>query len=152
MSVDRPQRIVIIGGGIVGLSTAYYVLASPHLPPHSTVTLIESSTRGIAQMASKNAGGFISKYWHEKEVLPLAALSWACHVELANQFGGATEWGWRECGAVGLTVGSVGAERSAYRNLPEGRQEVIEGDWLNGSREDMVPSTFPPVTRLHPGH
>lgn len=134
-----PEHIVIIGGGIIGLCTAYYLLTSPLLPPSSSVILIESSTLGIAQGASSNAGGFISKTWHSQSVLSLAALSWACHEELAARFDGPRNYGWGMCGAVGLTVGDdLEVERSAYRSLPEGKTQTIEGEWLNGIREDMV--------------
>lgn len=135
------NNIVIIGGGIIGLCTAYYLLTSPLLPAHSTVSLVESSTRGIAQAASKSAGGFISKHWHDPAVLSLAAISWEEHERLAAQFDGATHWGWRRCGAVGLTVGDddKAVQRSAYRNLPQGRVgQVVQKDWLTGIREDMV--------------
>ena len=131
---QQPRQIVIIGAGIIGLCCANSLLKSPLLPPNSTVTIIENV--GIASAASGKAGGFISRDWPEST--DLARLSWLEHVALAEKYDGGQKWGWRECGAVGLRVGSLeeDVERSAYRALPEGAQMKGES-WLNGEREDM---------------
>jgi glycine/D-amino acid oxidase-like deaminating enzyme len=143
MSPQAPaDQIVIVGGGIIGLCSAYYILTSPLLPRNSTVVIIEASKHGVAQAASSSAGGFISRDWHTNPVLSLAKLSWECHNELANKLKGEQNYGWRMCGAVGLTVGDELVERSAYRILPEGKAQTRKGDWLNGAREDMVRCTI----------
>lgn len=132
----QPQQIVIVGGGIIGLCTAHSLLNSPSLPPNSTVTIIENV--GIASAASGKAGGFISRDWHNPFTTDLARLSWLEHLALAQKYDGVQKWGWRECGAIGLRVGSQeeDVERSAYRILPGG--EGMQGEtWLNGEREDM---------------
>ena len=130
------QRIVIVGGGIIGICSAFYLLGSGLLSPNLTVTMIENV--GIASAASVKAGGFISRDWHNSETESLARESWLEHVALAERYDGVQKWGWRECGAIGLRVGSQeeDVERSAYRLLPEG--EGMRGEsWLNGEREDM---------------
>lgn len=135
MASGARQDIVIIGGGIIGISAAYYLLVNQHFAPGSTVTLVENVA--IASAASGKAGGFISRDWHNSATLNLANSSWLEHCELAQRFNGAQKWGWRKCGAIGLRVGELdGMERSAYRILPEG--EGMQGEsWLNGEREDM---------------
>lgn len=71
--------------------------------------------------------------------MDLARLSWQCHLELVEALDGRENWGWRECGAVGLRCGgSEGQSRSAYRDLPQGKKEVVEKDWLEGEREDLT--------------
>lgn len=137
-----PEHVCIFGSGIVGLSTAYYLLTSPLFPPHSTVTIFENSHNGIAPGASSFAGGFIAggktSVWHDPASQGLARLSWKCHVELAEELGGSKKWGWRECAATGLRVGDdAAASRSAYRALPAGNKDVGEPGWLTGERENL---------------
>lgn len=50
----------IIGGGIIGLCSAWYTLESKHLPQGSTVTVVENSRLGLYQGASSSGGGFIA--------------------------------------------------------------------------------------------
>ncbi|KAI5478265.1 FAD dependent oxidoreductase [Pseudohyphozyma bogoriensis] len=138
MSNKQSEQIVIIGGGIMGLCSAYYLLTSS---PLSSVTLVENC-RSIAPGASSYAGGFLAggtgDSWQGSPSRPLARLSWKLHVELAEALDGAKKWGFRECKAVGLAVGGEGEQRSAYRELPKGKGEVVEDDWLRGEREDLT--------------
>jgi hypothetical protein len=140
--MSSPLKIAIFGSGVVGLSSAYYILSSPLLPAGSTVTLIENSS-SIAAGASSYAGGFIAggaggDAWQGAPSRDLARLSWECHLQLVGVLEGRDKYGWRECGAVGLRVGGGGEERSAYRVLPVGVKQVVDEDWLEGEREDMA--------------
>lgn len=58
----RAKNMVVVGGGIVGVCTAYFLAISPHRPAGSTVTLVEGT--GVASAASGNAGGFLARDWH----------------------------------------------------------------------------------------
>lgn len=145
-SPPPPQHIALLGAGIIGLSSAHYLLAHPSLPPHSTVTLIENSHLGVAAGASSQAGGFIAggdgRGWTNERSRALAAVSFGCFRELAGELEGGRTYGWRECGATGLKVGEGEEKRSAYRNLPGGTKveagrEEEEGRWMTGEREDM---------------
>lgn len=62
-----PKHIVIIGGGIVGVSTAYYLSLNPALSPDTTITIVEGDE--IAGAASGYAGGFLGRdeAWHTPE-------------------------------------------------------------------------------------
>ncbi len=64
MAHQQPQNIVIIGGGIAGLSTAYYLTHHPTLKlhPDAKVTVVEGT--GVASAASGYSGGFLAKDWH----------------------------------------------------------------------------------------
>lgn len=67
-----PKNIVIVGGGIVGVCTAYFLAISPHRPPGSTITIVEGT--GIASAASGYSGGFLARDWHS----PATASESAC--------------------------------------------------------------------------
>lgn len=94
-----PRNIVIIGAGIIGSTTAYYLTQHPFFSPtvHS-ITLLEANA--IASGASGKAGGLLAKWAYPRE---LVELSWRLHAELAAEHAGAERWGYR---AVG--VGEVG--------------------------------------------
>ncbi|GAA5892172.1 hypothetical protein JCM8208_001462 [Rhodotorula glutinis] len=142
MARAPPSEVVILGAGIVGLCTAFYTL---DLAPSTRVTLVEAGST-IASGASSQAGGFLAfgTAWHEPASQSLARLSGECHGELAARLDGASRFGFRECGAVGLNVGGVDEDRSKYRTLPggrkEGRQEgeagrLPRGEWVEGDKE-----------------
>ena len=64
---NLPAHIVIVGGGIIGVSTAYYLSRSPALPADTRITLVEGTA--IAAGASGYAGGFLARaaHWHTPE-------------------------------------------------------------------------------------
>lgn len=90
---SQAERIVIIGGGIAGISTAYYLAHSPSLPPGSSISIIEGTD--IAAAASGKSGGFLAKDWHGSATASLSAMSYELHRELAEKYGGKEKWGYR---------------------------------------------------------
>ncbi|KAI0655650.1 FAD dependent oxidoreductase [Cubamyces menziesii] len=131
MSSVPTQSIVIIGGGIIGCTTAYYLASHPKFDPAKTsITLIEASAHGVAQGASGKAGGLVAKWAYPKE---LVAVSFQEHVRLAQEHDGASRWGWRfvNCGswegrgeavvepdaAAGSGVGAGGRRKSLEKTL-----------------------------------
>ncbi|OAA60556.1 FAD dependent oxidoreductase [Niveomyces insectorum RCEF 264] len=80
---------VIVGCGVVGVTTAYYL--SEHQPGDS-IHLVEAADALFAS-ASGFAGGFLARDWFTPEVAALAALSFDQHGVLAAQYGGHKEWG-----------------------------------------------------------
>ncbi|KAK6345800.1 hypothetical protein TWF730_010143 [Orbilia blumenaviensis] len=86
-----PKKVLVIGGGIVGVSTAYYL---SHHESNPSVTLIEASS--IACGASGKAGGLLALDWHGNDTASLARLSYQLHASLAEQFNGRERWGYRE--------------------------------------------------------
>jgi glycine/D-amino acid oxidase-like deaminating enzyme len=107
-------RVVILGGGIMGLTTAFYLLQS-----NAKVTLIES--HAIAHGASSRAMGMIGRDWQSTSTKQLAQLSWKLYQEFPNML--------QVTGAIGVQVES-GAKLSRYRDLPNG--EKSENDIFNG--------------------
>lgn len=63
---STPQKIAIVGGGIMGVCTAYYLTRQPEFE-HGKVTvhLIEENEE-IASGASGMAAGFLAKDWHSR--------------------------------------------------------------------------------------
>jgi len=101
MVTTNGRHIVIIGGGIIGCTTAYYLSRHPSYTSDSntdTITLLEASQHGTAQGASGKAGGLVAKWAYPKE---LVDLSFNEHVGLAKEHNGKERWGWRyvNCGS-----------------------------------------------------
>ncbi|EFW98760.1 FAD dependent oxidoreductase superfamily [Grosmannia clavigera kw1407] len=80
---------VIVGAGIVGITTAYFL--SEHQPA-DTIHLVESSA--FLASASGYAGGFLARDWFDPKVSELAALSFDQHDRLAAQYDGHSHWGY----------------------------------------------------------
>lgn len=95
MSTQHVSDIVIIGGGIIGCTTAYYL---SRLQPSYRITLLEASKKGVGQGASGKAGGLVAKWAYPKE---LVKISFREHAALAEEHNGASRWGWRyvNCGS-----------------------------------------------------
>ncbi|KAF5392854.1 hypothetical protein D9757_001025 [Collybiopsis confluens] len=95
-NVNSRKDIIIIGGGIIGCSTAYQLTRHPSFSPSTTtIKVIEASKHGVAQGASGKAGGLVAKWAYPKE---LVAVSFAEHVKLAEEHNGGDRWGWRYVG------------------------------------------------------
>jgi len=85
MSESTPNRnIVIVGGGIQGVSIAYHLAKSPKLPPNSSIKILESTS--IAHAASGKGGGFMAKTWGDGGVTErLHRLSFELYESLAAE-------------------------------------------------------------------
>ncbi|TBU26270.1 FAD dependent oxidoreductase [Dichomitus squalens] len=121
------KNIVVIGGGIIGCTTAFYLASHPRFAASSTkITLIEASKAGVAQGASGKAGGLVAKWAYPKE---LVNVSFAEHVRLASEHDGEKHWGWRmvHCGSwegrgeaaedSGTGAGAGGRRKSLEKTL-----------------------------------
>lgn len=86
---------VVLGGGIIGLSTAYYL--SKLTPPSSThsIHIVEPSPELFAS-ASGKAAGFLAKDWFAPALAPLGLLSFDLHQRLAKEHNGRARWGYSE--------------------------------------------------------
>ncbi|KDR77263.1 hypothetical protein GALMADRAFT_66464 [Galerina marginata CBS 339.88] len=130
------RDIVIIGGGIIGCTTAYYLTRHPSASS-TKITLIEASAHGPAQGASGKAGGLVARWAYPKEIVDV---SFEEHVKLAAEHNGKDCWGWRYVGC-----GSW-----------EGRGEAVvppEQDGIGGSKSLEktlgLPRGQKPAARLH---
>jgi glycine/D-amino acid oxidase-like deaminating enzyme len=109
-----PKNIVVVGGGIVGVCTAYFLAISPHRPAGSKITLVEGT--GVASAASGNAGGFLARDWHGPATASLSAMSFDLHRKLAEQFGGSKHWGYRSVDTL-VSVSTLLGQRSMRARL-----------------------------------
>ncbi|KAN0089941.1 FAD dependent oxidoreductase [Hyaloscypha variabilis] len=117
------QNIVIIGGGIIGCTTAYYLTHHPNfIPSVHSVTLIEATK--IANGASGKAGGLLAAWANPSS---LARLSFDLHDQLAREHDGAERWGYRRvrCGQLTAIVSQRAdtsrQESSSHPNIDLGK-------------------------------
>ncbi|KAK4993645.1 hypothetical protein LTR50_000256 [Elasticomyces elasticus] len=121
---------VIIGAGIIGCATAYYLSESTPTKA-SSVHLVEVSPELFAS-ASGKSGGFLASDWFSPSVAPLGELSFKLHKELAENNDGKRRWGYSP---------STGASLSEDTQNTGSRQQRGE-DWLrHGSSRAEVAGT-----------
>ncbi|KAL9108074.1 MAG: hypothetical protein Q9227_007049 [Pyrenula ochraceoflavens] len=123
---------VILGGGIIGTATAYYLSHSPSYSPSKTpIHIVEASPEPFTG-ASGYAAGFLAKDWFSPAVASLGALSFKLHKELAEQNEGKRKWGYSPSTALSLALSN---------GVGIGKGERGE-DWLRDgtSRAEVAPS------------
>ncbi|KAG6889595.1 hypothetical protein C0995_016403 [Termitomyces sp. Mi166 len=135
MSSQTPRSIVIIGGGIIGCTTAYYITHHPSYSEDIKVTVVETSAHGAAQGASGKAGGLVARWAYPQ---PLVNVSFDEHVRLADLHGGADRWGWRyvNCGSW-----EGRGEEIVKEPIPEHDGDDLEKDFL-GDRQKSLQKTL----------
>ncbi|KAK3326265.1 FAD dependent oxidoreductase [Apodospora peruviana] len=100
MDPEEKRHIVIIGGGIIGCTTAYFLTRHPKFNPAlHRITLLEATA--IASGASGKAGGLLALWAYPECLVPL---SYRLHKELAAEHGGAERWGYRRVGCGTITA------------------------------------------------
>ncbi|OTA98622.1 hypothetical protein M426DRAFT_107330 [Hypoxylon sp. CI-4A] len=100
--IPQPRHIVIVGGGVIGATTAYYLTRHPsYNSALHHITLLEATS--IAAAASGKAGGLLGLWAYPTSLVPL---SYRLHAELAAEHNGAEKWGYRkvECGQLTATI------------------------------------------------
>lgn len=146
-SNSPPRKIVIIGGGIIGCTTAYYLSHHPSFRGDiDEITIFEASTIGVAQGASGKAGGLVAKWAYPQE---LVNVSFPEHVRLAGLYNGAERWGWRyvNCGDwEGHGEGSLADPGSGHgsgdSNLEQRKGKGLPDD-LDWVKESLTDSYSP---------
>lgn len=139
MPSNPRKNIVIIGGGIIGTTTAYYLSHHPNFGPETKVIILEASRHGAAQGASGKAGGLVAKWAYPRE---LVDVSFAEHIRLAEKYDGAQRWGWRfvDCGSWegrGEHVKKVDSESRGPSEKKSLEKTVGLGtNWKQKKRED----------------
>ena len=130
------KQIVIVGGGIIGSSTAYYLSRSGH----TNVTLIEAVQPGHA--ASGRAGGFLALDWCDGQATSeLARRSFHLHKELSQELG--VDTGYRAMKTVSIDV---------TKKSHGGKRKLNAGpDWVDGDvRGCQVIGTPNTTAQVHP--
>ncbi|EHK19005.1 uncharacterized protein TRIVIDRAFT_43790 [Trichoderma virens Gv29-8] len=138
---------VILGSGVIGLSTAYYLLQHQ---PGDSIHLVDSANELFAS-ASGFAGGFLAKDWFRPELMPLAELSFEEHRKLAEEENGRERWGYAKSVTVSyepngpLLNGKRGEdwllEGTSRAGVVDSRREHQDGEvpgWLRRVDGDSV--------------
>ncbi|KAI1408212.1 nucleotide-binding domain-containing protein [Hypoxylon sp. FL1857] len=133
---------IILGAGIIGTSTAYYL--SKH-QPGSSVHLVEPSPELFAS-ASGYAGGFLAKDWFSPASAELGALSFEEHCRLAEKEGGARKWGYARSTSISLSPPTNERRVDVWCRDGASRAEAASGDpsagiapsWLRREQGDTV--------------
>ncbi|GAA5909028.1 hypothetical protein JCM8208_007404 [Rhodotorula glutinis] len=133
--MTAPRSVAVVGGGIIGSSTAFFLARlAKHKGINVDITLVEGSA--VAAGASGKAGGLLALDWHGPATASLAALSYKLHADLANEFDGATKYGYRQLDTLSVSADFNAASGKAAR------QKRLKGadlfPWLD---HDLVTSS-----------
>ncbi|KAI0685996.1 FAD dependent oxidoreductase [Cytidiella melzeri] len=117
---------VILGTGIIGLSTAYYLslISQKH-----EIHLVESSPELFAS-ASGKAAGFLAKDWFTPAVMPLGEFSFDLHRKLAEQHDGHSRWGYSGSTASVDPKTDAVLHANGSRPTQRRRSRKHDYDWL----------------------
>jgi len=132
------ERIVIIGGGIIGCSTAYYLTKAGY----SNVCVVEAVS--VAHAASGRAGGFLAKDWCDQgPTKHLARRSFQLHQQLASDLD--TDIGYRRLKTLSVTVADK--ENRAEKDRSDG----MVPSWVDGnlSRSEVI-GQHDSTAQVHP--
>lgn len=133
------KHIIIVGAGIMGVCTAYFLVTHPKYDPSKYhITIIES--KRVAGGASGKAGGLLALWAFPKPIVPL---SFRLHQELSDMYDGEKEWGYRRLTTVSLEgdvskvtdedlekEGKTTPSKRRFNTLPE------DLNWINSALVD----------------
>ncbi|KAI1491049.1 FAD dependent oxidoreductase [Biscogniauxia mediterranea] len=143
--MPRPRHIVIIGGGVIGATTAYFLTRHPSFDPSiHHITLLEATS--IAAAASGKAGGLIGLWAYPTCIVPL---SYRLHAELAAEHNGASRWGYRRvgCGQLAATVRAKDLKKPPLDSSPSKSWQEKRG---SRSSTSATPTALSPQEGLQP--
>nr|XP_043632580.1 putative oxidoreductase TDA3 [Erigeron canadensis] len=132
---EPPKRVVVCGGGIIGVCTAYYLAKKG-----AKVILIERSA--IAGAASGKAGAFLARYMCDGGPLSsLARTSFDLHGSLAKELDGARSYGYQPFTTFTL-VSNESDQPSKGSSLPS---------WIDGPfKQGEITGTTETTAQIHP--
>ncbi|PIN07067.1 putative oxidoreductase [Handroanthus impetiginosus] len=139
---NPPKRVVVCGGGIIGVCTAYFLSKRG-----ATVTLVEKSS--IACAASGKAGGFLALDWCDGgPVGSLARASFNLHRSLAQELNGSELYGYRPLATLSLSVTEMTSSSSAQSNRKPGPNVP---SWIDGPAKGLrTIGTTETTAQVHP--
>nr|GMC57681.1 putative oxidoreductase TDA3 [Ipomoea batatas] len=139
MEAAQPKNVVVCGGGVIGVCTAYFLSKKG-----AAVTLVEKSS--IACAASGKAGGFLALDWCDGGPLSaLARASFDLHRSLAEELDGPQSYGYRP-----LTTLSFSIKESQPSN-PSGSRSPALPSWVDGpAKGPKTIGTVGTTAQVHP--
>ncbi|KXS21884.1 FAD dependent oxidoreductase [Gonapodya prolifera JEL478] len=143
-----PLNVVVVGGGAIGVATAYYLVTHPKAQEKNIqVTLIERS--GIAAAASgkaqllqfgkgkAGAGGFLASDWSDHTpYASLSRLSFSLHAHLASILGGDVTYGYRPMRALAVEAGEGRKAGGGKKGRAAGGKSGKDGGEREGEDEE----------------
>lgn len=131
---------VIVGGGIIGLSTAYYLASDTWdkvsgKSSNNNIVVVEASSKICAGASGQNEG-VAGDFGVKNEIMPLAKLSYDLHFQIAEEYKGKEKYGFSS-----LTIHALfsnGYEPSNHRlPFPVIEQESLSRlpRWINVSSD-----------------
>ncbi|KAI0462412.1 hypothetical protein LJB42_003904 [Komagataella kurtzmanii] len=135
-------HIIIVGAGIIGVCTAFYLTRHSKFDPEKYhITILES--KRVAGGASGKAGGLLALWAFPQQIVPL---SFQLHSDLSEEFGGEDEWGYRRLTTLSVQgdisgQGIKGKEKSA--NTQQRKSAVTKNSIQVKSDLETEPSTLP---------
>ena len=131
IDIDSPDMpTAIIGAGIIGVSTAYYLSQSQAEEIH----LIEASQELFAS-ASGFAAGFLAADWFAPALSRLGQCSFDLHKQLAEENDGHNQWGYSR------STGTSFAEAAARKYGGDGADWLMEGVSRATAAENTAPGS-----------
>lgn len=127
------STVVILGGGIIALSTAYYASLSSSEEIH----ILESNPT-FFECASGRAAGFLARDWFSPSIAGLGELSFDLHQRLAEEHDGATSWGYS--GSTGISISQSGSKTRGENWLLEGTTRAQAATGLAIQAADVGPA------------
>ncbi|ORX51439.1 FAD dependent oxidoreductase [Piromyces finnis] len=133
---QQPIKIVIAGGGIIGICTAYYLTfyqeyckeENKGQIPKFDITIIER--RSVACSASGYAGGFMARDWCEGERSdPLVRQSYKLHQDLAQKFNGKENYDFRQVETLEF-IADEGKEEEKIEKEGKKTEEIKTPPWV----------------------
>lgn len=129
---DKKKHIVIIGGGIIGVSTAYYLSKHSSFDPETHhITLFEASS--IACGSSGKAGGLLANWAFPEQIVPL---SFDLHQELSDLYDGENNWGYRRLNIISLEADMKGVEFTETEESEDEENELKELQRIKAKRKE----------------
>lgn len=116
--MSKPKKIVIVGGGIMGCSVAYYLC---NMECHHQVTLIEKHE--IACHSSGKAGGFLAKDWLDDEIGTLGKMGYNIHAQLGKKHQKDTLYRTLDTWDVKATTNNINSNKKPFKWV---KKEIVD--------------------------
>ncbi|KAJ1736377.1 hypothetical protein LPJ72_001463 [Coemansia sp. Benny D160-2] len=127
ISEDR-ETIIIIGAGIVGVSTAYFTVKQlsekyADSAKRPRVVLVEQCEPGCS--ASGKSGGFLARQWSDgTDTEQLAQFSYDLHAKLALEHNGKERWGYRPLDTFCAEIDRIPVRQAKQHKASHQRSEA----------------------------
>ncbi|XBW35472.1 hypothetical protein QEN19_001045 [Hanseniaspora menglaensis] len=140
-NLEENKHIVIIGAGIIGVSTAYYLTRHKDFNPEKHhITLLESTR--VAGGASGKSGGLLATWAFPSQLAPY---SFQLHQELADEYSGGDLWDYKRLTSISL---EADIRDENIRSKIEKDGEKVDGPKRSGKLKEIVGCSIPAKTTV----